>query len=488
VIHPLARPLPVLGLLAALLVGAGAFGSASSGTRQHGQLRGFAPGGRQKTTPSIRNPKSEIRNRTAAARSTPDVPLLIWTGEQNGHLEPCGCSKPQLGGMLRRAGYLSSPAAAGPSLRLDNGDLTEARGRQDELKAETSIQLLNQLSYAAINLGEKEFRLGLPYLQYLASSFKGSLLCANARDASDRPIFREYLLRSLPVRGQEVKVAVVGLLSEQFAPEAEGLNPGLKIAPAGETLDRLRPSLEGRGPVILLFHGEPEEARRLVAGQSWIGAVIAAHAAEDQPRDLSRPGEPRLLTVGRDGKHLGLAELVAASATGGRASLQKVRAVTLGPEAPEDAAAHGIETAYLQRVAEEKLLDKVPRLPIPNGDRLVGTASCKNCHAQPHQIWDRSLHSHAWATLVRVRHDKDPDCVGCHTVGLGLQGGFSSPEKTPQFKNVGCENCHGPAGRHAANPTKVRPPRAGAASCASCHNPEQSPGFDFARFWAKIRH
>src|SRR5207248_2995821 len=130
---------------------------------------------------------------------------LVWTGEQDGHLEPCGCAKPQLGGMVRRAGYLRAAGTAGPSLRLDNGDLTEAHGRQDELKAETSIQLLNQLGYAAINLGETEFRLGLPYLQYLASSFKGALLSANARDAADRPVFKEYLLRDLTIGKRTVK-------------------------------------------------------------------------------------------------------------------------------------------------------------------------------------------------------------------------------------------------------------------------------------------
>src|SRR5438045_3689211 len=198
--------------------------------------------------------------------------------------------------MLRRAGYLQA-MPAGPSLRVDNGDLTEARGRQDELKAETSIQLLNQLGYAAINLGETEFRLGLPYLQYLASSFKGALLSANARDAADRPVFKEYLLRDLTIGKRTVKVGIVGLLSERFAPEVEALNPGLKIAPAGETLDRLRPTLEKQDLVLVLFHGEPDEARQLAAGQSWIGAVIAAPAPDDRAQQVSKPGETPLLTV-----------------------------------------------------------------------------------------------------------------------------------------------------------------------------------------------
>src|SRR5438067_2535129 len=34
--------------------------------------------------------------------------LLIHTGEQRGHLEPCGCTQPQIGGLPRRAAYLAS--------------------------------------------------------------------------------------------------------------------------------------------------------------------------------------------------------------------------------------------------------------------------------------------------------------------------------------------------------------------------------------------
>jgi hypothetical protein len=31
-------------------------------------------------------------------------------------------------------------------------------------------------------------------------------------------------------------------------------------------------------------------------------------------------------------------------------------------------------------------------------------------------------------------------------------------------------------------------PRTGAQACATCHVPEHSPNFDYAKFWAKIRH
>src|SRR5947209_7176684 len=394
------RPTVILPLVVTLLAGACVLGAA----------RRPAAGGRSQKKPQ------------AGARPPAIGVSLVWTGEQNGHLEPCGCSKPQLGGMLRRAGYLSSPAAAGPSLRLDNGDLTEARGRQDELKAETSIQLLNQLGYTAINLGETEFRLGLPYLQYLASSFKGSLLSANARDAAGQPAFKEYLLRELTI------------------------------------------------------------------GKKTVSVGIAAHAPDDRAQQVSKPGETPLLTVGEDGKYLGVAQITPSPAPGGHAKIEKVRTITLTPATPEDTGARAIEAVYLHRVADEKLLEKVPRGPVPDGDHFVGTATCKSCHAAAHRVWSGSAHSHAWKTLVQVGHQRDPDCVGCHVVGLQYQGGFQDAVRTPHLENVGCESCHHAAGRHAASPAAVRPPKVGAAACAACHVPDHSPGFDFARFWAKIRH
>jgi hypothetical protein len=192
--------------------------------------------------------------------------------------------------------------------------------------------------------------------------------------------------------------------------------------------------------------------------------------------------------VGKDGKYLGVAELTPAAAAGGRAAIEKARTVTLTPDTPEDAGARSIEAVYLRRVADEKLLEKVPRGPIPDGDHFAGTAACTSCHATAHRVWAGSGHAHAWRTLVQVGHQKDPDCVDCHVVGLQFQGGFQDAARTSGLENVGCESCHHAAGRHAASPANVRPSKVGSAACAACHVPEHSPNFEFARFWAKIRH
>src|SRR5205807_10028333 len=71
---------------------------------------------------------------------------IVHSTELNGNITPCGCSKPMLGGLPRRASYLKSLGPAAGLLAIDNGDFTEARCRQDELKADTIVAAFNRMN------------------------------------------------------------------------------------------------------------------------------------------------------------------------------------------------------------------------------------------------------------------------------------------------------------------------------------------------------
>ncbi len=115
-----------------------------------------------------------------------------------------------------------------------------------------------------------------------------------------------------------------------------------------------------------------------------------------------------------------------------------------------------------------------------------GNEVCGVCHESEAATWRFTAHAGAFDTLVKHGDERDAECVSCHVVGFGQQGGYSMTSPTPWFEDVGCETCHGRGGPHLS-PGRV----AGndyAAVCTTCHNPKHSLGFDYEDFLPKVSH
>lgn len=128
---------------------------------------------------------------------------------------------------------------------------------------------------------------------------------------------------------------------------------------------------------------------------------------------------------------------------------------------------------------------------------LNGRDGCRKCHLKQYRSWEATPHATA--------HDKlegddanNPECLQCHTTGMGKPGGFVSRAETPKLLGVQCEACHGPGSdysdkelmkdRDASVAAGLVIPDA--ATCQGCHN-ERSPqfkGFDFEEYKAKGVH
>jgi hypothetical protein len=426
--------------------------------------------------------------------------VITFSSEINGYLTPCGCSKPMVGGIPRRATLLKQLAKTHTLINLENGDLTKASGRQDELKAETLIDMLNQLGYDALNLGEYDFKLGLPYLQALEQRFRGKMLCGNVVDGSGKPLFDAFTLLEKQHAGHPVKVLVVGLISEQHASTIRQYVPEVQVIPAAQKLERLRQQLSAAADLrILLWHGNQQEAEQIARQHPYFDLIVCAHCG-DGPLQPKQVGKTRLVFSGNDAKFVGVAYLhrssgeTASPPNGDNSSIApaytvaRVEHIRLTEDFKEDADALQVKLGYLAQVEGEALLLQVARRPTLNGDTFAGSRACRPCHSEDYRIWERSKHAKAMQTLVDEKHDKDPECVVCHVVGLEFESGFVSMEKTPHLKDVGCESCHGPARKHVQDPLNNKLGKAGESSCMQCHVPAHSPNFDFQTYWKQIEH
>jgi hypothetical protein len=385
----------------------------------------------------------------------PDATLVI-TGDIGGYLSPCGCTKPQVGGIRRMAGVVRALLRQPNTTYVDGGNWTKGPGRQEELKAEAVAMVMAGLKPAYINVGESEATMGPAHLRSLNEIAGGMFGSANLRSdgLSGQPQRREGLLWIQGVVGATARTAV-----GQMKPE-----------------DALQGRPRGLSYEVALVSAPRAEAERIAAlvGRPML-YVYSLHG--DPPKQPKRIGDATFLTVGDRCRYVGVIDLVEGAWT-------NFRLIELGPEHRDDMDASQAYKIYQQRVAAENLIAGLPRLP--GKSDFVGTAKCGSCHARELKIWKGTAHSHALPTLEKVGNDRDPECVGCHVVGLRERSGFKDAKTTPNLANVGCESCHGPGSRHVSLKEKMG--KVGVKSCLGCHDAENSPHFDFKKYWPKIRH
>ena len=389
-------------------------------------------------------------------RPKDDPWIFIIGGDTQGYLSPCGCVKPMAGGIERRFSLTKTLTKDAKTVVLENGGLIDDLDRQGELKAEALAETLKESGVDAINLAPKDLRLG----EGMISSVQR--LSGNKVVSTSPTNFTTFGIPSSIKKGP----FLIGALN--------GENPTRdEFALAGLIEDAKLDSSH----VILLLAGDASRAGELAQEFPQVKLIVYRRPG-NPPQEPVRIGETLIVTPGEKGRHL--LRLVWNGVT-----FESYEVFALGPEVPDDPKTAKLYHRYLDRVKNEKLLEQVPRTEhIP----YAGNQACQSCHQDAFKIWKDSEHSHALTTLEETNHDGDPECVGCHVVGLNSTKGFKSAAKTPDLQHVGCESCHGSGVLHVMEPDKNRMPKVGEKSCEPCHNLEHSPTFDFLTYWEKIKH
>ncbi|MBX7133214.1 MAG: hypothetical protein K1X67_11105 [Fimbriimonadaceae bacterium] len=407
-----------------------------------------------KQTPTATEPAGRQRNEEAD---------LFIAGDFSGYLSPCGCFKPMIGGIRRLATAIKTHDKSGKAVFIANGALVKTNGRQDEIKAETLAEALKSMNVAAVGLTADDVQLGPGNVASLAR-LSGNKLVSGSLAQSDLPIALEkgpFLFGSASMRA--------GVIAERLSTQPV---PPEKVA---ESL--VEEAKQADKVPVLLFDGNEEAARTIAAKTPGLKLLI--FRASSRPAEkIEKVDECVLISPSERGKFL-----VKLTWTG--REFQTPTVIELGPEHKDDVVATRLFKNYVERVKGENLLDRVPR---EASAPFAGSQACASCHSDAYEVWKNSAHAHALATLEKEGQDRDPDCTGCHVVGLTSKGGFISRKETPKLTDVGCESCHGPGAEHVEKPTEMPMKKVGRFSCLKCHVPDHSPGFSFQAAWDKIKH
>jgi 2',3'-cyclic-nucleotide 2'-phosphodiesterase (5'-nucleotidase family) len=458
--------------------------------------------------PSTDAPKAPI--------STPELPWtpdlrLVYESDTRAYYRPCGCNQNSAGGLSRRAALLADlRAQSAPLVVCSAGDFYGTPDVFNEAKSRFVARMMGELGYDAIGLGEMDLNFGLAVLVADVRAYDLPVVCANliAKHDSLRvvpksgPAVANALGSAFPpyriVKKGGARIAFVGLLSPatKVRPAAKADEPveavTYTLKDPFETAATIVPQVRGAcDMLVVLAHMDETSARRLAESVPGIDYIVMGHDAANRP--LGQPekiGTTMLLRATSQGQNIGD---LAIKLDGARPAETFNRIHVMDASYRDDPAM----SARIDDFDEEnrKIQKELFARQQLKGDssepftgRYLGVGACQSCHVEEFEIYSKTRHAHAYATLASQFVHRDTNCVGCHVTGFGEPGGFEGVRlrgTMVDLIDVQCEACHGPGQDHARDGSY----RATAiASCTKCHTPNDDPDFDFATDWPKIAH
>lgn len=268
----------------------------------------------------------------------PDLTLLI-TGQQHGYLLPCGCSRPQVGGLERRYNFFQALSSRGwKTLPVDLGDISQMAGpvnlsnMQGLMKYRYSMQALKMLGYAAVGLGEYEG--ALPFFkalgEYALNEPSPRVVVANLNDADTQYPEQTARWQAANVEGSPWKVGITSVIGPSVGSKIK--DPQVRLGSSRQALESVKTEMDNSKIEyrVLLYQGvftrgaegvPPVEAEAVARAFPEYQVVVAL-SEEDEPAGApvrirhSDGRETLVVRIGHKGKYVGVLGLYKGAAPG----------------------------------------------------------------------------------------------------------------------------------------------------------------------------
>jgi hypothetical protein len=424
---------------------------------------------------------------------------LVLSGSMHGYLLPCGCSRPQVGGLERRYNFVKILREKGwPLVAVDVGDVPQMEGPvklpnvQGLIKYRYAMKALQETGYTAVGIGEYEASPGLfeTLGEWALNNPSPRIVVANLKDAEVNFPDETRKWELATVKGTDVRVGIAGLVGPTVAQRIAHKSDRVKFADSVPSLKAVLGEMAEKevGLRVLLYQGSqtlpgkagfPPEAVACAEAFPEFDVVVALSETDEPSAEPvwvpnAAAGRKTLVAaLGHKGKNIGVVGVFRSGNPARpyelRYQLVQMSEAFLTPEASrKDHPVVRMMEEYTRELKDRNYLGRYHQvshpLQVAVKDRegktvvplYVGSDKCKKCHTSAYAIWQKTPHSHAYQTLVDVQYPSnrqyDGECIVCHTVGFGYRGGFTDAAKTPHLENVGCESCHGPGSEHVARP------------------------------------
>jgi 5'-nucleotidase len=214
------------------------------------------------------------------------------------------------GGYLRRLAVLKAECEKTPDLLLfDSGDFSQGSSYYTMFKGDVEVELMNQMHYDAVTIGNHEFDFGLENMTRIFKLAKFPIVCSNYdfKDTELKDIVKPYI--TLKRKGVKIGVfalcpAMKGLVSTKNYGPLEYLDPATT---AQKYIDLLRRQ-EKCDLVICLSHMGWKESE--YTDEDWVkliegcDLVLGGHTHTYMPAlEHAADKTGKLIPVDQNGKH-----------------------------------------------------------------------------------------------------------------------------------------------------------------------------------------
>jgi 5'-nucleotidase / UDP-sugar diphosphatase len=196
-------------------------------------------------------------------------------------------------------------------LILDAGGVFSPGDRDFRLSARYLIRGMDQMGYAAMNLGGSELYAGIDFLEEITKNIQFPVVSSNLVLTDGRePFWKPYVIANLG----NAKVGIIGVMSaDGFSNMVDPRDSDkLKILPPSAALAALVPELEKQADVvILLSQCDLDETAELLNAVQGIDLAISPGGSFATCADIGAPaGETGPMQTSRYGKDLGLYQFI----------------------------------------------------------------------------------------------------------------------------------------------------------------------------------
>ncbi len=387
---------------------------------------------------------------------------LIYTGNTQSYLEPCGCVQGMLGGIARRPHTFPKGTEY---ILFDSGNFIEISDELDRTRNVYYAKSYPLMGYSAVGVSKSE--LGQSYSFLSGLELFDLLVASNVSDASGKSRFSEQKL----VKGY----TFISLVS-----------PSTKVHEDYVITDPLKKASEYADTknLVLLSSLSSEELDAVLKLLKVKPLLVVANQARGdfetvQGVPVSYPGDKgKFVRIFKQGK---------------------VSTVPIEEEFLVSPELDQLVQGYYDAVLKDPSLQKASKRYFENDphemrvlqgkNKFIGSQNCKECHQKEYDQYATTQHAKAFDILQEKKRDHVPDCVSCHSVGLGYESGYEIATRQKYLRHVGCESCHGAGLEHFKNPRKDNISKAvSEARCSTCHNAEHSPHFNYGSWVHAVNH